>query len=375
MPQKKFITLCVLCACSSLSAQADEAYAGRWYVLPNLGVMHSDHDIQSDDNNFAYGLSLGKQLDEHWDLQLGLKYAQSDTDSSAYTGGKYKQTMLGLDALYFFSRSKFRPFVLAGVGVAHNSLHYNGLAPTLDSNGSENSWMANVGLGAQYSVSERIALQLDLRQVYSRMQADGGLFGNNNHHTIGNTYLNFGVLFNFGAEPAAPVASKPEPMPVAQAEPVVAPVASKREPEPAPVPAEVPAKKVVAPFGKVVIEAKMLFDFDESHVRPRGITRLNEEIVSKMQENPQVQLFLITGYTDKIGSAQYNQKLSERRAQAVKDYLVEQGIAPERLHAVGRGEEQPIVECPNLRRKALIECLQPNRRVELEIEETGSRSQ
>jgi OOP family OmpA-OmpF porin len=77
---------------------------------------------------------------------------------------------------------------------------------------------------------------------------------------------------------------------------------------------------------------------------------------------------LITGYTDRIGDDNYNQKLSERRAKQVKKYIASQGIDEARLHSVGKGKQDPIEMCDGVRGKKLIECLQPNRRVVVEIE-------
>jgi OOP family OmpA-OmpF porin len=76
----------------------------------------------------------------------------------------------------------------------------------------------------------------------------------------------------------------------------------------------------------------------------------------------------ITGYTDRLGSDKYNQKLSEQRAHAVKQYLVGKGVAAERLNAVGKGEANPLVACDDKKQKRadLIKCLEPNRRVEVE---------
>jgi OOP family OmpA-OmpF porin len=79
-------------------------------------------------------------------------------------------------------------------------------------------------------------------------------------------------------------------------------------------------------------------------------------------------LVLVTGHTDKIGSDQYNQKLSERRANAVKAYLVTKGVEDGRLKAVGKGESEPVAACDGVKGKKLIECLQPNRRVVLSAE-------
>ena len=75
---------------------------------------------------------------------------------------------------------------------------------------------------------------------------------------------------------------------------------------------------------------------------------------------------MITGYTDRIGSSAYNQKLSERRAVAVRTYLASKGVDAVRLKAQGKGEADPVVTCTDRQLPALIKCLEPNRRVEVE---------
>lgn len=376
--KRKLITVLVAGACAlpALPAMAEDAFSGAWYLLPTVGVMHTDSDLNADDNNFSYGLRVGKEISEKWDIQLGLTHARADEDSRSYSGGKYKQTLLGVDALYFFSRDKFRPFLLAGVGVAHNSVHYDGIAPTADADGSRYSWMANVGAGAQYLFTENIGMQADLRHVISQAEADGGMLGSDRRETVGNSYLNVGAIFRFGAPKklaaAEPVIQpRPEPVqaPVVESQPEPQPVAEiKPEPTPEPVPEPVA-------FQKVTIQSEMLFEFDKSSVKREGKVALNEQVVEQMRANPQVELLLITGHTDRIGSDQYNQDLSQRRADAVKEYLVSKGIEASRLHSVGKGETEPVVECSDARRKALIQCLQPNRRVVLEIETQRSPQQ
>ena len=89
-------------------------------------------------------------------------------------------------------------------------------------------------------------------------------------------------------------------------------------------------------------------------------------------------LVLVTGHTDRIGSQAYNQKLSERRANAVRDYLVSKGVARDKIETLGMGKTQPVpgVVCNQAypkERKALIECLAPNRRVEVEVKGEGKR--
>lgn len=125
-----------------------------------------------------------------------------------------------------------------------------------------------------------------------------------------------------------------------------------------------------AAFPKATLQAETLFDFDKAVLRPAGKQAL-DEFVTKMQANPSVELLLVTGYTDQIGTDKYNQKLSERRAAAVKTYLVSKGVEAKRIETVGKGEKDPVKslkDCKGNHGKKLIACLQPNRRVVVEIE-------
>jgi OOP family OmpA-OmpF porin len=91
-----------------------------------------------------------------------------------------------------------------------------------------------------------------------------------------------------------------------------------------------------------------------------------DEIASTLNANPQIGAITVTGHTDRLGSDQYNQRLSQRRADAVKKYLVSKGVATNRVNAVGKGEKEPVVQCNEKARPALIKCLEPNRRVVVE---------
>lgn len=75
----------------------------------------------------------------------------------------------------------------------------------------------------------------------------------------------------------------------------------------------------------------------------------------------------VVGHTDRLGSDSYNLGLSQRRADTVRSYLISQGIPAANITAVGMGESQPVVQCANTARQALVDCLQPNRRVEVEV--------
>ena len=142
----------------------------------------------------------------------------------------------------------------------------------------------------------------------------------------------------------------------------------------------VPAQPLVPPDQgpdkpalRVTIQAETLFAFDKAVLRPEGKKTLDDEVVAKMKEHPEVEVVLVTGYTDRIGSEKYNQKLSERRAHAVKSYIVDQGIDANRVETAGKGEADPVVACDDIKgaanrhNKKLVACLQPNRRVVVEV--------
>jgi len=304
--KKSFLGLAIASAFvfASQVAQAEDMYRGAWYVVPGATYMNTDNDLEADNGRGGF-LSIGKELSEHWDIQGRLGYNRADEDTGiAGASGKYKQTTLGLDALYMFSRDKFRPFLLAGVGAARNNVDYSNAGLTDKSN---TSWLANVGLGAQYLFSDKFGIQADVRHQWSRADARNAAGTVDADGTIGNTLFNLGGIFRFGAP--APVVEEPTP------EPTPAPLAAA-EPAPAPAPAPVPAPVCKPQNETVTVSAEKLFGFDKANLREEG-RKVLEETAAKIKANPEITAVIVTGHTDRIGSDAYNQKLSERRAKQV----------------------------------------------------------
>ena len=148
-------------------------------------------------------------------------------------------------------------------------------------------------------------------------------------------------------------------------------------PPPAPVVAAAPVTPLVAaPPGRqrVSFAADSLFGFDQSTVRPEGRAALDSFV--RDLSGTEFDTIRVEGHTDRLGSAAYNQKLSTRRAEAVRDYLINSGRIPAgKISAAGMGETAPVTkpeDCKgNKPTKALIACLQPDRRVD--VEATGTR--
>jgi OmpA-OmpF porin, OOP family len=134
--------------------------------------------------------------------------------------------------------------------------------------------------------------------------------------------------------------------------PVTEPVASKSE-------ETTKAAVVPPPIAKVSLTTDASFGFDQSSLRPEGLERL-KKLHAELQ-NAKVDSILATGHTDSIGKASYNKKLSIRRAQAVKDYLVKLGIPSERIFIDGKGATQPVASNKTSQGRAR------NRRVDVEV--------
>ena len=114
------------------------------------------------------------------------------------------------------------------------------------------------------------------------------------------------------------------------------------------------------------LSADALFPFDKGSVndiRPQGLADI-AQIAARLRANPFGHVE-VRGYTDRLGTDAYNLDLSQRRAEAVKAELIAQGLPAEKIHAEGLGSQDPIVQCSNRNRQSLIQCLEPNRRVEI----------
>ena len=173
------------------------------------------------------------------------------------------------------------------------------------------------------------------------------------------TALSAIVLLAFAGCAATPEpAPAPPPAPAPQAPP---------PPPPPPAPPK-PAPKAE----KVTTASTVNFDFDRYVIRPDARSKL-DDLVTKLRD-VNLEVVIAVGHADRIGSDAYNMKLSVRRADSVKAYLVSKGIAASRIYTEGKGERQPVKECKGDKKtKELIACLEPNRRVESEA--VGSATQ
>lgn len=155
--------------------------------------------------------------------------------------------------------------------------------------------------------------------------------------------------------------------------PVAAAPAPKAAP-PAPSKPAAPAKPTPEKMlpQKINFSADVLFDFDKAVLKPEGKAML-DDLVRTLQ-GAKYEVIVATGHADRFGTVEYNQKLSERRANSVKEYLASREIPLNRISASGKGKSQPVTkpgECKGPKSPKVIACLQPDRRVDVEV--TGTK--
>jgi OOP family OmpA-OmpF porin len=167
-------------------------------------------------------------------------------------------------------------------------------------------------------------------------------------------------------QPAAAPPPPPKPVPAPQAVPAPPPA-------PAPAPVAKPEPKPEPPKKPAVVNlaSTELFEFDKALLTPQARSQLDNEVIAKLRDLKDVRYIIVNGHADRLGSPDYNQRLSEKRADAVRAYLVSKGVDAAKVETLGFGKTLPVKSCPDQKdRKSLIECLQPNRRVVVEVQGT-----
>lgn len=330
IPVTKTMAALLLAAVAFSPASAGaEIREGSVELSPFIGYSFFDNQHNLTDD-FVYGGRLGYNFTNHFGIEGVLEYIKSDVDdrSAPWTEeGQFTSpiddveiTMYHLDLLYHFMPERnFNPFLAAGYGFTHYNPEIN----------NRDMAIVSLGVGAKYWLADDVALRVDLR--------DNMLYDESIH----DLQATVGIVFAFGGNKSA---KKAEPAPVVQARPEkVVPIII--------VVAEEPEEKVVEKVKvlavdpeiekKVVVLAfeDLHFDFDKATLTPKAKMVLKESI-KNLKRNPKAHI-RIAGYTSAAGTDEYNQKLSERRAQAVKDYLVEEGVVlPNRLSTIGYGEDR-----------------------------------
>lgn len=336
-----------------LSAMS-ETKEGSLEVSPFIGKYFYENK-----ENFAdkpvIGLRIGYNVTKNIAVEGVLEHINTHIENKSPEPTTYKpplrdpdysvmNTLYHVDALYnFMPENRFAPFVVAGIGGAH-------FKPS--DTGSFDKFSANFGIGAKYWVTDSAVLRVDVRDI---MTFD---------RTYHNIEATVGIVLAFGGK-ARPVA-EPKPEQVAAPVPKPAPVPeAKPEPKPEPKPAEQP-KAEPKPEARVIILEDVHFDFDKATLTKEAMMILSKNIQT-LKENPDVRI-RVEGHACAHGHEEYNLRLSERRANAVREYLMKEGaIAPERISTIAYGETRlSMPETPTPENKNSKEA-KANRRVYFEV--------
>ena len=378
-----------LAAIGCLGATAAAAQDGSSYFYGGLSVGQSrariDEDrisagllgagltttaMSRDERDTAYKVFGGYQLNRYVGVEAGYfrlgEYGFTATTTPAGTlTGRIRLQGANVDLVGTWPLTD-RLAAIGRVGAqyaqARDTFSGTGVVSVLDPNPRKNEINPKLGFGLQYEVGRSFFIRGEAER-YRVNDAVG------NHGGI--NVFSVSLVFPFGrAETAAPrVAAAPAPRapdPVPAPPPAVAPA-------PAPAVVVVPPTPVAVAPRRVSFSADSLFAFDRSDVQPEGKTAL--DAFARELQGTRFDRILVEGHTDRLGTEPYNESLSRRRAEAVKAYLVGAGaVDAARVAAVGRGESAPATrtgDCTDRQpRPKLIACLQPDRRVTVEVSGT-----
>jgi OmpA-OmpF porin, OOP family len=360
-----------LAAAVSLPTMADDS---GWYLGANVGESKAKIDdtrivnglldegfdttaITDHDGHVGFKLFGGYQINRYLALEsgyfnLGTFGYTADTLPAGSLRGEAKFQGANFDLVGILPLTdSFAAFARVGYNYAYTKDRFtsSGAVIVPDPERSAHGGHYKFGFGLQYALSSSWGVRAEAERYRV-----GDALGNPGDIDM----FTLGVVYRF-ASTTPPAPPPPPPAPVVAAEPP--PVVQPPPPPPPPAP---PVRT------RVSFSADSLFDFDKSVVKPAGRQAL--DAFAARLRGDQFETISVTGYTDRIGSAAYNQKLSMRRAEAVKSYLIEAAGIPEgKITARGADGSDPVTkpdQCQGQRRSPqLIACLQPDRRVDVEV--------
>jgi len=328
-----------------------------------LKSSNSPGSFSSERQDTAYKVFGGYQLNKNFAVEAGYfnlgKFTYATSLPGGTLNGRYETEGVNLDLVGIMPLST-KWSALARVGLQHAITRDSFGGPGLPASASnDNSTRVNnmkVGLGLQYAITPSVLV----RGEAERFRVRDGIINSGDVN-----YYSMSLVFPIGRKAPQQVAAVAPPMYVAPA-PAPAPMAVTAPPPPAPMPVVMPRK--------VQFSADSLFSFDKAVIRPDGRTAL--DTFSRDLQGARYSMVSVEGNTDRLGSEAYNQKLSQERADAVKAYLITSGgIDARKISSTGRGETNPVTKAEDCKGNkptpSLIACLQPDRRVDVEV--TGER--
>jgi len=363
---KKFATILALVLFLALESNYAQAVTNSWsYGFGFTYPRFVSSTLVAGNINYGFYGMVKRAFSEHVGVRAALKYSHLQTLWGPRLSNKGGTNLFGVDfdLIYnFVPCEKVEPYFLIGIGGYSASISG---AP--DYNSSYLDYQFNVGFGVEWKLNKKWTLVTELGSHTAAASKLDGAYGTNGGGLLGSytdTYMNFDIGVNYYFKKGAPskicqlyegirLENKPEPVDYERIENIV-----KKY-----IPREV-VKQVVVGANKNAGQGRWIlvgvnFDFNSAKLRSEAYPILFHALQTLLR-NPEMNVE-IQGYTDNLGSKKYNKKLSLRRAQAVKDYLVAHGVNPSRLTVKGFGEDMPIASNKTAEGRAL------NRRIEFKI--------
>jgi len=343
-------------AVTGLALGATQAMADAdqpWHLTGQVGGMKLDSSRDTRDNDVWWSVGFGRffgnniSLDLEYDEFSGT-YKNYATAAPGATFDQWGLSNLGLMGRYHIGDGALRPYLAAGLG-------YQSHRSVLD---EDDNLASSLGLGLQGKIAKHWSARA---QVLWRRDLDGSSLSGRSGFS--DFIYSIGLSFDFGGKeppPAAPRSEAPPPPPPPPPNPDLDGdgVLNERDKCPNTRPGAVVDLDGCEVEAVIELEG-VYFDFDKATIKPEGMAVLNEA-AGLLQKHERV-VVEVAGHTDSIGTDAYNQGLSERRANAVRDYLASKGVKASRLTARGYGESRPVASNDTEEGRA------ENRRVELVI--------
>ncbi|MGA3281835.1 MAG: OmpA family protein [Smithella sp.] len=353
--KKIFMLTVVLMVIAFVTTAQAEEVAGSFSFTPYIGGYLFDKK-QDVSNAPVYGISLGYNFTKYFGVEasgeyIATKYDLPLSDSQSTNVGNYR-----LDGiLNLIPDSRLVPFIFVGLGA--QTIDYPKDVP------NSRSAAVDFGAGFNFFITDGLALRADIRDIY-RFDVDYMSEGS----TLNNFEYTLGLSFYFGGQKKAVVAQNFTPPIEAPQPPPPPPVVEQKVEAPPPPPPPIVEQKVEAPppppppvQEKVTIALNVEFDTAKAVVKEKYHDKI-KRVADFMKEHPETNA-LIEGYTDNVGKEVSNQKLSEERANSVRQYIIDKfGIDGSRLTAIGYDSNKPIAS------NDTKEGRQKNRRVQAVLE-------
>ncbi|HEY0334422.1 MAG TPA: OmpA family protein [Stenotrophomonas sp.] len=357
---KKILTAALLGGLAVAQAASAQEFDDRWYLTGSAGFNFQDGDRTTNDAPFVT-LGLGKFVSPNWSIDGELNYQNPNFDDNQDLNWSQYGISFDLRRHFIQEGRGWNPYLLFGVGYQEAEEEFDA-NPNPNSPGErkDGNFAAKAGVGLQTTFDKRVAVRAE---VAYRADFDDQSIAAPSEDWFGDVLASVGVVIPLGPPPVAAVAPAP-----------VAPSCADLDDDGDGVnncddkcPDSQPGQ-TIGPDGcpvPVSIDLKGVnFDFDKSNLRPDAVSILSEA-TEILKRYPDLRVE-VAGHTDLCGKDDYNQKLSERRATAVYNYLTQNGVDVGRLVGpIGYGESRPLEQTP----QTFPACKsEKNRRTELNVQ-------